>query len=413
MQVERAALPSYNRHGMTRTAPAPATPSRTRRVFLFTAMAAVSACAALLIAEVILRVARIPGISYHAFYYDPVTGGHNYPHATLIYRDRDGNEIRRRTNAWGYPDVEHPVTPPPNTLRIGFFGDSYTEAMQVPLEDTFFRVVERALNARVHELEGAVNRRGEPIERVETVCFGVSGRGTLQSYLECGQWMERADLDCVVYVFVENDPGDQLRAIKGSDIVPYPVLSADTFTVDRSFHERYGYKARAPHRVVQYLKAHSLVVSTLEGRLKLLRQYGIKRAVTEAERTGAAGPDGRPGMVPSAWPDSLVTEAEVLVARVLGRWADEVARSGRGFYVMRVPREEVLAEPLAGQDSWAPFLHAFCAREGITLIDPTPYLTERARSGRPVYDDHFTPDGHHAFADAFASFMVAAACPHH
>ena len=387
--------------------------SRLRRTVLFLVMLCLSAIAALLIAEAILRATSIPGISYHAFYYDSVTGGHNYPHATLTYRNQRGDYVQRRSNAWGFPDVEHSVARAPNVLRVGFFGDSYTEALQVPLQDTFFRVAENEMNDRIDELEGAVNRHGEKIARVECICFGVSGRSTLQSYLECLKQMDQVDLDYVVYVFVENDPLDQIQSLRASDIVPYPVLSADTFVVDRSFDQRYGYKARQPHRSLQYLKAHSLVVSTLEGRLKLLRAYGIKRRVTEAERTGAVGAGGRAGMAPSTWPDALVPVGRDLLERVLDRWARDVRRSGRHFIVLRVPREEVLLEPLQGQDSWAPELHDFCAREGIPLVDPTPFLAERARAGQPMYYDHFTREGHQAFAHAFVGFLLAAECKHH
>ncbi|HEU4364313.1 MAG TPA: hypothetical protein VFT13_02490 [Candidatus Krumholzibacteria bacterium] len=395
------------------TAATPGSPSPGKRAVLILMLLGGALVAALLIGEIFLRLVPIPGISFHAFYYDSVTGGRNYPNATLMYRNARGEEVRRRTNSWGFPDVEHELERVPNTLRIGFFGDSYAEAMQVQLEDTYFRVVDRELNARIDELQGAANRHGEPIHRVEAICFGMSGRSTLQSWLECGQWMDRTDLDYVVYLFVENDPIDHVRVLKGSDIVPYPILSADTFTVDRSFHERYGYKDKWPHRAVQYLKANSLVVSTIEGRLKLLKEYGIKRKVTEAERTGAVGAGGRVGMAPSTWPDSLVAPGWELTERVLERWVRDVEKSGRQFVVIRVPREEVLLVPLAGQDSWSPRLHAYCARAGVALIDPTLYLAERQRAGHEVYYDHFTPQGHHAFAEAFVSFVMAAECDHH
>jgi hypothetical protein len=376
-------------------------------------MAGFSAVAALVIAEVALRLVPIPGITFHSFYYDPVTGGKNYPNTALIYRSQRGETVTRRANDWGYPDVDHRIERAPNTLRVGFFGDSYTEARQVPLEDTFFRRVEAELNQRGDELAGGHNRQGEDIDQVEVFCFGMSGRSILQSYLECQQWMDRVDLDYVVFMFVENDPLDQIQSLKQSDILPYPILSADTFVVDTSFNDRYGYKATWPHRVVQYLKSNSLVISTLEGRLKLLKAYGVKRDVTEAERTGAVGAAGAAGMAPSTWPDSLVQVGHDLMERVLVRWGQEVEHAGRHFVVLRVPREEVLLDPLPGQDSWAPALHDICERHDIPLIDPTPYLAERTRAGVEMYYDHFTREGHAAFAEAFVSFMVAAECEHH
>lgn len=379
--------------------------SLSRRILAYGALLAFAGLAALGVAEVVLRLVPIPGITYHSFYFDPVTGGKYYPNTTLIYR-RPGVEVVRHSNSWGFPDVEHALAPAPGTLRIGFFGDSYTEAMQVPLEDTFFRVVERDLNARIGDLAGEKNRRGEPVQRVEALCFGISGRSTLQSYLECRQWMETCDLDVVVYVFVENDPGDNIPRMRGSDEVPFAALAGDSFAVDDSFNQRYGHKTTWWHRAMQRAKANSLVVSTIEGRLKLLKRYGIKRAVTEADRAGGAQ-GGGVTMVPSAWPQELVEDAWTLVERILDRWHREVAAQGRAFIILRVPREQEVAVPLAEQDTWAPRLHDYCARRAIPLVDPTPLFIPRMAAGEAIYDDHYTSLGNRVSAEAFVDYFLA------
>lgn len=388
-----------------KSSPSSHSSSRARRVLLTAALVVFAGLAALGIAEVVLRLIPIPGIAYHSFYYDPVTGGKFYPHSTLMYRSPDGVQITRRANAWGFPDVEHELAPAPGTLRVGFFGDSYTDARQVPLEDTFFRLIEDDLNARIPELVGETNRRGEPVRHVETIAFGVTGRSTLQSYLECTQWMEKANLDAVVYVFVENDPGDNIQPMRGSDEVPVAELAGDSFVVDTAFNQRYGHKNSWWHRAMQRIKANSLVVSTLEGRLKLLKRHGVKRTVTEADRVGGVG-GGGVTMVPSAWPQNLVEDAWTLVERILDTWSRYVESSGREFVIMRVPREEVVAAPLEGQDSWAPRLHAYCGRRGIPLVDPTSGMVPHIKAGEKVYYDHFTPLGHRVFADAFVEYWL-------
>jgi hypothetical protein len=376
--------------------------SLVRRFTRYAALLALGTFLALLAGEAILRLVPIPGISFHSFYYDPVTGGKYYPNTTLIYRSPDGVEVRRRANSWGFPDVEHELKPVPGTLRIGFFGDSYTDARQVRIEDTFFRVAEDKLNGRVGDVATRTNRRGEAVERVETISFGITGRSTLQCYLECAQWMEKSDLDVVVYVFVENDPGDQVRRMKDSDEVPFAVLSGDSFVVDYSFNEYHGHKTSWWHRAMQRIKSNSLVVSTLEGRLKLLLRHGVKRTVTEADRKGGAGGGGVP-MVPSVWPPEVREEGWTLVERVLDRWRRDVNAQGRAFIIARVPREEVVAVPLETQDSWAPRLHRYCERNGVPLVDPTPWFLERMNTGEKMYYDHFTPEGHRAFADAIVA----------
>jgi hypothetical protein len=79
--------------------------------------------------------------------------------------------------------------------RIGFFGDSYTEARQVPLDSTFSRIVERELGR----------------DSIETLAFGIMGIGTVHEYLLSTRETARFDVDMVVYVFFENDPADNLR----------------------------------------------------------------------------------------------------------------------------------------------------------------------------------------------------------
>jgi hypothetical protein len=379
--------------------------SLARRVFLTAALVACAGVVALVIAEVVLRLVPIPGITYHSFYFDPVTSGKYYPNTTLIYRSPEGVEVVRHANSWGFADRERELTPAPGTYRIGFFGDSYTEARQVTFEETFFHLIEEDLNAHIPDLVGETNRRGEPVRRVEGISLGITGRSTLQSYLECTQWMKKADLDAVVYVFVENDPGDNIQAMRGSDECPVAVLAGDSFVVDDSFNQRYAHKTTWWHRAMQRIKSNSLVVSTIEGRLKLLKRHGIKRTVTEADRVGGAG-GGGVTMVPSAWPPELVEPGWTTVERILDRWQREVAAEGREFVILRVPREEVVAEPLAKQDSWAPRLHAYCERRNIPLVDPTSRFVPRIAAGEKVYYDHYTALGHRLFADAFVAYWL-------
>ena len=68
-------------------------------------------------------------------------------------------------NAQGWRDVERPASKPEGTLRVLVLGDSFAEAMQVPLEDSFPRRLEAELNGM----------QKKPVEVVNT---GLSGFGT-------------------------------------------------------------------------------------------------------------------------------------------------------------------------------------------------------------------------------------------
>jgi len=348
--------------------------------------------ATFMIAETLLRVLPIPGITYHTFYYDELTGQRYYRNTTYIYRNERGRQVTREVNSWGYLDADHDYEKPVGTKRIGFFGDSFTEARQVELGETFHKRAENTLNTTT----------GVP---VECIAISMSGYGTLQSYLEYQRWGDRLDLDWVVYVFCENDPADHIREIKRANALPYPYIENDSLRVDFSFREAQRRKTRVSHRAWQYLKSNYLVFSTLETRLKLLRARGIQIKVAEGEKDMSHTPGRERRLttisLPSTWPDSLVQRAEVLGEKVILDWRDAVATTGRDFAILYIPRQRELGKPAAEQDSWASWLMGLCARNGIDLIDPSELFVERRRQGQTIYQDHLSTDGHRAMSDVF------------
>ncbi len=368
-----------------------------------TALFAVALIVAAFLAELVLRLAPIPGVTYHTFYYDDVTGQRFYPNTTMIYRNERGDHVRRRVNDWGYLDDDHEMAKPAGVTRVGFFGDSFTEARQVPLEQTFHG-----------RLQSEWNGAGER-ERSECIAIAMMGYSTLQSWLECGRWMERLDLDHVVYVFCENDPGNNIPALNYSLDVPYPVLAGDSLAVDRSFAARNAHKARWKHRTWQYLKSHSLLVSTLETRIRFLQARGIDVRVDDAERNMAVPASSKVAVdaltPPSLWPDSLRVAAAAVTERVLVQWKQDVVASGRTFLIAYIPRPAAVRTPEVPADDWRAWLRDACARDGIALVDPTDRLVRVQHSGRDVFFDHFTEAGHEAFAAELLTWFRDASPP--
>lgn len=369
--------------------------TRRKKIVFSLIVAGIAAVLAFGVAEVFLRVVPIPGAVFHNFYYDDLTGGRFYPHSTMVYRNDRQEFAKRKVNSWGYLDKEHEIEKKPGTTRLGFFGDSYVEARQFPLEYIFHQVIEKKLND-----SGA--------GPVECIAIGATGYSTFQCYLESRRWMDKVDLDRVFYVFCENDLGDNIPLIKRTDQIAYPVLSGDTLLEDLSFRDRYDYKKGRLHRTWQFLKSRSLVCGALQSRVILLRRQGIKLRAEEADKkmAGVAKTGAIPTTidVPSSWPDSLRVQAMETAGRVLLKWRREVEAQGRDFAVVYVPREPEILKPIESQDSWAPWLFDFCARQGITIIDPTAEFAAAIRDGKELYYDHFTKDGHRIMADVFVDF---------
>lgn len=345
------------------------------------------------IGEIFLRLLPIPGIEFNMYTYDEIVGIGLYPRSAGIYRNAKGDFIKRKINRWGYMDRDHVKEKGVGIYRIGFFGDSYTQARHVRLNQTFFRLIESCLRDY----------------KVECLSFGVRGYGTLQSYLNSQRWSDFFDLDLIVYVFCENDLGDQIKTINRAPDIPYPTLAGNDFIIDDSFREKYRYKKTILYRVSDYLTAHSLLIATITERIKLLYRYGIKMRASKEDRMMATKAKNESEVLstdlPSTWPSSLRVQAQQLGSAVISKWRDDVISQKRDFVILYVPREGEFEKETKDQDSWKLWLESLCREKEIRFIDPTPYLLDMKRSGKDVFYDHFTVEGHIAFANAFVMWF--------
>ncbi|SRR5579885_536846 len=154
----------------------------------------------LLIAEIGARLAGIKPLEVRC--YDAARGWKLKPGAIGTQRSEGGSEVR--INSGGFRGPEVPVSRPPGTLRVAILGDSFTEAMHVPYEQSFSAVVEREL-ARCDRAAG---------KKAEVLDFGVSGYGTGQELLTLRFQASRYSPDIVVLAFFAgNDVSDNVAAL--------------------------------------------------------------------------------------------------------------------------------------------------------------------------------------------------------
>ena len=293
--------------------------------------------------------------------------------------------IRRIPNRDGFLDVDHAPRKPRGVTRVAFFGDSYVEVVQVPLNDTFFRRLPREIAGRT----------------IEPLAFGVSGWGTLHSLMAYRVLGPRYDVDVVIYLFTKNDPGDHYAKVQRSP-EPTAELSDD----------RMGFVVRMPHRseslsarTMRFLGRRLLVAQLIRDRLALMQAQAL--AKPGAGSAAAAIPD--PNDSPTTWPPEMRDEAARLTRRILLQLRNEVVLDGRRFAVMYVPHgNEELDGTLSSNDTWLPWLVQTCAELGIDLWDPREYLRQRRDAAEPVYADHWTPGGHALIASFIAERLAAA-----
>jgi len=358
----------------------------------------ISIIAILAISEIFLRLVPISGIRYDVKKYDTLTGGGFYPNSTNFYRNTRGDFVKRKINRWGYYDKDYAKEKKKDFIRIGFFGDSYTQAIQVPLEETFHYLIQDRLKKN----------------KIETLSFGVSGYSTYQSYLTYNKWVDFFDLDVIVYVFFGNDLGDQIKVIRKTPYRPYPYLENNKLKVDNSFKELRKNRTKFYFKFFDYLTSKFLVFATLSERIKLLNQEGVDININNEKRvindtnikhgTIIYPPDLDVGDKPSVWPDSLKFNAMKLEETVILNWKKHVEKNQKDFLILYIPSD--IDKPTMEQDTWKPWLENFCLKNEITFIDPTSNLIKIQESGNDVFYDHFTKYGHKATAQNFTEWWL-------
>src|SRR6476659_8509853 len=178
---------------------------------------------ALLIAEVALRVS---GFSYFSPYAPDQDVGYSLRPGAEGWWKKEGLTYVK-INSHGFHDREHTIAKPPDTLRIAVVGDSFTEALQVPLEKAFWSVMEPKLQ---HCLQPAS-------AKVEVLNFGVSGFSTAQELvlLQKRVWQFSPDV-VVLLVTTGNDVRDNSPTLnpQREQPIPYFVFQNGTLVLDDS-----------------------------------------------------------------------------------------------------------------------------------------------------------------------------------
>ncbi len=209
----------------------------------------------LVAAELLLRLVGFGLGTQSAFQPDPYCGARHVPN----YRGWHTREGRTwiEINEHGFRDRARSKTKPAGTLRIAVLGDSFSEAFQVPLENTYWSVLERELAAHWPHEQG----------QVEVLNFGVSGYGTAQELEMLRHYVWDFEPDVVLLqMLASNDIANNSRELEVSRSRPFYTLEDGELVLDDSFlrdPERLRFQAsrwiRFKHWFVEHLRLAALI----------------------------------------------------------------------------------------------------------------------------------------------------------
>ena len=377
----------------------------------------------LLIMEIALRVV---GYTYPIWYMpDRYTGYSLRPNVEGWYT-REGQSYVR-VNSDGLRDREHAKAKPPDTVRIAVLGDSFSEAMHVPQEDTFWWLMERKLKA-CPAFAG---------KNVEVINFGVSGYGTAQELITLREKVWDYQPDIVLLAFLTfNDIMDNSKALKDTEEMPYFVYKNDQLVLDDSFltsrtylkldskWNRLGRWIRDRVRVFQAVHHAAFVYKTfMEARraravMEAQNAEAQKRQSQPAQEAQTPDAPRKPTLInhwvyyeprEEVWKDAWrVTEG--LIAQ-MGR---EVKERGAQFLVVVLDND---VQSLPNPKSRENFMRAigvtdlsypnrrvedFCKSQGFEVLDIAPMMLDYAERnnvflhgfGKDIGNGHWNSAGH-------------------
>lgn len=414
-----------------------AKPSRKIKLLVVCASIVVALC----IAEIALRVV---GYTYPVFYSPDAARGYALRPCMQGWYRKEGVAYVR-INCAGLRDREHALAKPPGTLRIAVVGDSYAEALQVPVEDAFWRVMEQRLQSCP-----AFGGRN-----VEVINFGVSGYGTTQELITLEQqvWAYAPDV-VLLAITTNNDITDNSRPLKRTDEIPYFVLRDGQLALDDSFRQTPAFRLHNSwlSRAGRWLNDHLRVVQGLQQAHRAFKyrfdDFRHRRRAAQAAPTQTSALLPLPGFIQSASsttsggqgeelgtdiliyrppPDQVWQDAWRVTEALLLRMRDEVNRHGAQFVVVTLSNgiqvypdkdaRQAFAARLGVPDLLYPDtrIKTFCEQAQIPALTLAPQLQAYADQHKVFLhgfdaglgNGHWNQTGHHVAGELLAQQLCA------
>ena len=384
-------------------------------------LAAVVTLAILFVTEVALRAS---GVTFEPQLYEPNRGRGWVlrPGVSGVVSVEDRQRVH--INGQGFHDRERSYEKPADTVRIAVLGNSWTEALQVPLEKTYCSVLERLLTQ-------------SPCfehKNVEVLNFGVAGYSTGQELLELQQEVWKYHPDIVLLSFYPaRDVANNIRELNNAanpERSPYFVYRNGGLVLDDSFR---ALPALQPRQITWQIFGYRLgdYVRLLQAVSAMQRFAKIRFAMAEAkERAAKSGVENleytiyAPPIQPEMQMAWKVTEGLLRAMR------DEVKAHGAELrIVILATRPQVIPDPARRAElmrrlgvsdlNYADHrLLEFGAREGIPVIALAPALSDYAVSHHVYLNGfnranlgagHWNETGHRVAAETIAAELCKAA----
>jgi hypothetical protein len=396
----------------------PPTHSRTRRGTFRVLAAFLGVVIALILAEGIVRLGsadELPPAALGVYQSHPSFGWSHRP-SSSVRIDQDEYHATIDINSHGLRDREYAFQADPGAYRILVLGDSFADAVQVPLEVTF--------HARLEEQLDSLTKR-----RVEVINAGVDAWGTDQECLYYEEEGRKYGPDLTLLFFtLSNDVRDVSSELMLRDrgrlrLKPYfglheGELELELFPREETFHGIYETHRRPPgayageggwRSPLTFVLLRSRLVQVLYDRLERRSRGTSLPGALEVYRTSISDPEWE-----RAW---------TVVSAFLERLKLAVARDQGDFAVVFVPdpravdssfrrtyEEEIEEARKLDWDHPRRKLSAILRELHISYFDPYDvFRKETEQQPGTLYfprNRHWTEAGHQFVADRLVDWLT-------
>lgn len=347
--------------------------------------------------EVLFRIAGVGGQEFMQI--DHKLGTKHIPGKQVIWR-LEGFSADT-LNSLGYRDVDHTVAKPAGVKRVAIMGDSHSEGLQVPLQDTYARRLEESLNDMAHKTADKTN--------YEVINFACSGYSTAQEYVQFSEEVVPYKPDVTaILMHWGNTTANVVDPKKRRLAQPRPYFYLDNegrLQEDDSVSDWY-YKPGSDNtplaKTIAFLQRNSRIYGVLcQTDLALNineRLYWRLRGAVQRVMTIAQGKNPKaepPGPAYAEQNPTKVTE-EIVVAL-----SKKCADNGSKLVIMLLPDPSGKASEVLSKE-----LTTLGSQNNFGLLDLSDAFKKHPNSKELFLRVHLSSQGHKFVADTLQDFLL-------
>lgn len=356
--------------------------------------------------EIAIRLLNLEGDYFYRF--DRRFGWSFVPNKKGLFINRTyGIKNRIQINSKGLRDSEHTYLKEEGTSRILVLGDSYAEAFQVELKDTFYKILQRELN-----------KNGK--SNWEVINAGVGGYGTDNELLFYSHEGYQYEPDIVILAFtMGNDVLNNGYLLKIEADKPYFVLESQNLKLKNFPIPKPGITKNLKYFLANHSKLFLMTANLL------VRQRSIVNLLSKLKllRDPTSYNEGIPTayfVYASQYPDGWKEAWDITKALII-KLNDEVKRHRARLVVVLMPGQEQYYDeshmkrlfetyPAMKKQKWEMdkpdrILVSFLEEQKIDYVHLLPIFKTHTEKSGFVPHDHFNVEEHRLIGKTICNFL--------